>query len=116
MSQSAGAQDAAFWMGLAEASHIDWAEVARRLPFAEAMRACIQDATFHAEGDVWTHTVMVLEELRRQRDAAIAPERWPGLFLATLLHDIAKPATRSEETDADGALRVHHYGHARLGG
>jgi putative nucleotidyltransferase with HDIG domain len=116
MTRPAHIGDADYWLGLAEASNVDWAEVARRLPFAEAMRACIQDATFHAEGDVWTHTIMVLEELRRRRDAlAISPERWRGLFLATLLHDIAKPRTRSEETDANGRIRVHHYGHSRLG-
>lgn len=116
MSRLGGTVEVAFWMGLADASKIDWDEVARRLPFAQAMKSCIQDATFHAEGDVWTHTVMVIEELRRRRNhAMIAPERWPGLFLATLLHDVAKPATRSEEKDADGAVRVHHYGHSRLG-
>lgn len=108
--------EAGFWLSLAEQLSIDWNEVARRLPFVEAMRSCIQDSTFHAEGDVWTHTVMVLEELRRRRDdLAISPDRWCGLFLATLLHDIAKPATRSEEVDASGRLRVHHYGHSRLG-
>jgi hypothetical protein len=104
MSRLVGTAEAAFWLGLTDASKIDWDEVARRLPFALAMKSCIQDATYHAEGDVWTHTVMVIEELRRRRNhAMIAPKRWPVLFQATLLHDVAKPATRSEETGADGA-------------
>jgi len=116
MTRAPTASDADYWLNLADQLTIDWNEVAQRLPFAEAMRACIQDAKFHAEGDVWTHTVMVAEELRRHRDAlAILPDRWRGLFLAALLHDIAKPATRTEEVDASGRLCVHHYGHSRLG-
>jgi putative nucleotidyltransferase with HDIG domain len=60
---------------------------------------------------------MMVQALSRLRStAAIVPARWPGLFLAALLHDIAKPATRSEQIDAvSGRLRVHHHGHARLG-
>lgn len=116
MSQPTATGTAEYWLELADQSSIDWSEVARRLPFADAMRTCIQDATFHAEGDVWTHTIMVLEELRRRRAGlGISPARWRGLFLATLLHDIAKPATRSEEIDVGGRFRVHHYGHSRLG-
>jgi predicted kinase len=107
---------AAWWLALADQVAIDWDDVARRLPFAPSMRACIQDATYHAEGDVWTHTVAVVEQLRRRRaEAGISDDRWAGLFLAALLHDIAKPATRSEEVDAEGRLRVHHYGHSRIG-
>src|SRR5262249_48612844 len=46
----------------------------------------------------------------------LAPERRTALLLAALLHDIAKPATRTEEVDAEtGRMRVHHYGHSRLG-
>jgi predicted kinase len=107
---------AAWWLALADEAAIDWDEVDRRLPFAAAMRACIQDPTYHAEGDVWTHTIAVVEQLRCRRAGAGVPDvRWPGLFLAALLHDIAKPATRSEEVDGEGRLRVHHYGHSRIG-
>ncbi len=53
--------------------------------------------------DVWTHTFRVLAEL--PADAGIV------LRLAALLHDIAKPATRS--VSADGA--VHFYGHEDVG-
>ena len=105
--------EASYWAALPNAPAIDWNDVAVQLPFVANMKTCIQDPTYHAEGDVWTHTCMVVHALREQR-TAIAPERWPGLFLAALLHDIAKPATRSEEID-NGRLRVHHHGHARLG-
>jgi predicted kinase len=107
---------ASWWLSLADQAAVDWDEVALRLPFAVGMRACIQDPTYHAEGDVWTHTVAVVEALRRSRaDAGVSAARWAGLCLATLLHDIAKPATRSEEVEAGGRLRVHHYGHSRIG-
>jgi predicted kinase len=107
---------ASWWLSLAEQAAIDWDEVALRLPFAADMRTCIQDPTYHAEGDVWTHTIAVVEALRRRRaDTGVSDAHWTGLLLATLMHDIAKPATRSEEIDAEGRLRVHHYGHSRIG-
>jgi len=53
--------------------------------------------------DVWTHTFRVLAAL--PKDAGIV------LRLAALLHDVAKPQTRS--VGADGA--VHFYGHEDVG-
>ena len=46
-----------------------WAETQ---PWALAMAECQQDAEWHAEGDVWTHTRMVVAEVER------LPE-WPSL-------------------------------------
>lgn len=64
---------ASWWLSLAEQPAFDWDEVASRLPFAAGMRTCIQDPTYHAEGDVWTHTVAVVEQLRRLRaEAAVS--------------------------------------------
>lgn len=82
------------WTELAAAddAHIlAWAETQ---PWARAMAACGQDAGWHAEGDVWTHTRMVCEEVRK-----LAP--WPELdrvaqlkmLLTALFHDSGKPAT-----------------------
>ena len=39
---------------------LGWAE---GQPWARAMAACGQDAGWHAEGDVWTHTRMVVAAL-----------------------------------------------------
>ncbi|NJO56274.1 MAG: hypothetical protein HC834_07935, partial [Rhodospirillales bacterium] len=60
-----GAAADTFWRDLAAtldrdgAETLDWELLATRLPWAADMKACIQDATHHAEGDVWTHTRMV---------------------------------------------------------
>ena len=70
---------------------IAWAEPA---PWCRAMAACQQDAAWHAEGDVWTHTQMVLRELPRLA-------AWPdctaadrvALVMTALFHDAAKPLT-----------------------
>lgn len=64
------------------------------LPEALAMVDCTQPPQFHPEGDVWTHTVMMLElmaQRARERGEAVPAE----LALAVLLHDIGKPDTRT---------------------
>lgn len=87
-----------------------WAEAQ---PWAKAMAGCQQDAEWHAEGDVWTHTRMVLAEVER------LPE-WPSLdsdarmklLFTTLFHDAGKPAT----TAIDPATgRTHSPKHALVG-
>jgi len=47
---------------------LDWAEAQ---PWVRSMAVCPQDALWHAEGDVWTHTRMVVAELQRLPD-------WPS--------------------------------------
>ena len=41
---------------------LDWAG---GQPWAREMAACDQDAGWHAEGDVWTHTKIVFAEVER---------------------------------------------------
>jgi predicted kinase len=76
--------------------------------WAQAMRQCPQNPIFHAEGDVWAHTVMVYEEMHKDPafQALPAAERYVMQW-AALLHDVGKPAC----TQADGSQR----GHARVG-
>lgn len=90
----------------------DMVDAAREWGFpADELAVCQQDLVHHGEGDVLTHTRMVLESL-------VASNIWEGadltrrgvLLLSALLHDVAKPATKSEE---DG--RVHHRAHAHRG-
>jgi len=56
--------------------------LARILPEVEAMHGCEHFSPFHPEGDVFTHTRMILDDLR-------APD--PVLAWAALLHDVGKP-------------------------
>jgi predicted kinase len=75
------------------------------------MKNCPQDAIHHAEGDVWTHTRMVVEALRQDADyqSLNAREQYM-LFLAALLHDVAKPPCTFEENG-----RIVSPKHAAIG-
>jgi len=71
------------------------------MPEAEAMRGCAQPPNFHPEGDVFTHTCLMLDKADRPS---------PALALALLLHDIAKPPTQRFTPE-----RIRFDGHCELG-
>jgi predicted kinase len=97
---------------LNEARDIDWLRIEDAFPEWRVMRETPQDAFYHAEGDVWTHTKMVCEEMVNldgfQRASAQGKLR---LFLAPLFHDVAKPGC----TRTDDAGRISSKGHSRRG-
>jgi hypothetical protein len=62
------------------------------------MKGVPQPPEFHPEGDVWTHTLLLLENLPAAPPLALA--------LAALLHDVGKPPTFTV-TD-----RIRFNGHA----
>lgn len=72
-----------------------------------------QDAHYHAEGNVWIHTCMVVEALLEQRayQQATNAQRFV-LFFAALLHDIAKPDTTVIDSESG---RIGQPGHSRRG-
>lgn len=73
------------------------------LPEVRSLIGCDQPPQWHPEGDVFTHTRIMLEML---------PDEAPlTLCLAVVLHDIAKPPTRT--VDPDGRIRFN--GHDALG-
>ncbi len=81
--------------------------------YGESMRLCPQDAQHHAEGDVWTHTLMVIEELQKLPFYIESNERTRALLsLSALLHDIAKP--ECTEIDAQTG-RISSPRHAKVG-
>jgi predicted kinase len=90
----------------------DWAWFLHAIPALALLEATPQDPLYHAEGNVWIHTRMVVDALMGGDDyaRATADERFV-LFYAALLHDIAKPAT----TVIDAAGRVGQPGHSRRG-
>jgi predicted kinase len=87
-----------------------WAETQ---PWARAMAECSQDREWHAEGDVWTHTRMVVAEMERLPEwPALDRETQLKLLFTALFHDAGKPAT----TAVDPATgRTHSPRHALAG-
>lgn len=90
---------------------IDWDSIINTYKWVGKMGGVPQNPIFHAEGDVLTHTRNVCEAL-------VSLDEWLKLgqteksiiFLAALLHDVAKPVCTSEE---DGVIKSR--GHARKG-
>ena len=91
----------------------DWAWFLNAIPELKLLAQTPQDRYYHAEGDVWTHTLMVIDALMRGPDyaSADADERFV-LFYAALLHDISKPATTVIDPDSG---RIRQPGHSRRG-
>lgn len=80
--------------------NMDWAGIERALSsFVIPMSRTLQNPAFHGEGDVWTHTKMVCQELVNLPAFRVLDDyRQQMVFLAALLHDIGKiPATRWED-------------------
>ncbi len=71
--------------------------LAEILPEVAALRGVEQPPAFHPEGDVFTHTALMLDRL-----PADCP---PVLAMAALLHDIGKPATQTFED----RIRFHFH-------
>ena len=94
-------------------------------PELNALRNCPQNE--HHRFDVWTHTLAAYRCLEDYLDpdgpdettasiqravADLQHRKQVGLLkMALLLHDVGKPATRSE----DAAGKIHFYGHGRRG-
>ena len=82
------------WNDIAKADDAAIIEWAAGEPWARAMAACDQDAQWHAEGDVWTHTKMVCAELTRLDEwNGLSREQQLILLFTALLHDVGKPVT-----------------------
>ena len=70
---------------------IDWPALEARFDWLDEMRHVPQDAEWHAEGDVLTHTRMVAEALVALPEfQALAEQDKHILFAAALLHDVEK--------------------------
>jgi putative nucleotidyltransferase with HDIG domain len=72
----------------------------RILPEIKALQGVQQPPEFHPEGDVWTHVLLMLEQLRKPT---------PTLAWGVLLHDVGKPPTFRV------ADRIRFDGHAEVG-
>jgi predicted kinase len=82
---------------IAPRAAVDWRALEALLEAivpAEELAATMQDAGFHAEGDVWTHTRMAVESLiDGPRYEALDATGRSIVLAAVLLHDVGKPST-----------------------
>jgi putative nucleotidyltransferase with HDIG domain len=74
--------------------------LAQLLPEVKAFQGVEQPPEFHPEGDVWTHVLLMLENMGKATNS---------LALGVLLHDVGKPATFRR------ADRIRFDGHAEVG-
>ncbi|THT99029.1 HD domain-containing protein [Lampropedia puyangensis] len=82
-------------------------------PQLERAKTTPQDPIHHAEGDVWTHTVMVaLALLAHPAFAALNETERQTIFTAAVLHDIAKCDTTQVDVQTG---RISQPGHSRRG-
>ena len=72
------------------------------LPEISAMKGVEQPPQYHPEGDVWTHTLLLLQGLERGGSKSLA---W-----GVLLHDVGKPPTFRVAPD-----RIRFDNHAEVG-
>ncbi len=87
---------------------VDWAATCHSYPWLKPLGTTIQEPSYHAEGDVLTHTRMVLEALVQIEKWQKLPQIERGvLFWAALLHDIAKPVCT--RIDPDGCIHSPNH-------
>jgi len=77
------------------------------LPEIARMKGVAQPPEYHPEGDVWVHTLLLLEKLT----AGASPE----LAWGFLLHDVGKPATFQPPDPRRAGDRIRFNGHAEVG-
>ena len=98
----------------------------RLFPEMRAMVGCPQEPEWHPEGDVWVHTLMVIDQARTRIDDLDKPKQ-VAVMLGAVCHDLGKPPTtavingriRSMEHEQEGVpptlalldrLNVHSIG------
>lgn len=86
-------------IGLALA--LDLGIVERLFPELHALVGCVQEPEWHPEGDVWVHTLQVVDQARTRVDDLPRPQRL-AIMLGAVCHDFGKPATTAF---IDGRIR-----------
>ena len=77
------------------------------LPEIAAMKGVEQPPEWHPEGDVWLHTLLLLQKLE--------PHPKPTLAWSALLHDVGKPPTFRAPNPTEAKPRIRFSGHAEVG-
>jgi tRNA nucleotidyltransferase (CCA-adding enzyme) len=95
---------------------LDLGVIDQLLPELKPLVGCEQEPEWHPEGDVWTHTLMVIDRAR-ELNADLDRPRLIALMLGAVCHDLGKPATTAviegrirsldhEQAGVDPTLRV----------
>jgi tRNA nucleotidyltransferase (CCA-adding enzyme) len=75
--------------------------VERLFPELQALAGCAQEPEWHPEGDVWVHTLQVIDQARMRVADLDRPERL-AVMLGAVCHDFGKPMTTAF---LDGRIR-----------
>jgi tRNA nucleotidyltransferase (CCA-adding enzyme) len=75
--------------------------IEKLFPELHALVGCPQEPEWHPEGDVWVHTLQVIDQARTRVDDLRRPERIV-MMLGAVCHDLGKPATTAF---VDGRIR-----------
>jgi tRNA nucleotidyltransferase (CCA-adding enzyme) len=84
---------------------LDLGVIDRVLPEMLSLRGCEQEPDWHPEGDVWTHTLMVIDRARALNGDLDRP-RLLAVMLGAMCHDLGKPATTAF---IDGKIRSPNH-------
>jgi tRNA nucleotidyltransferase (CCA-adding enzyme) len=80
---------------------LDLAVIDQLFPELRALVGCEQEPEWHPEGDVWVHTLQVIDQARTRIDDLDRP-RQLAVMLGAVCHDFGKPATTAF---IDGRIR-----------
>ena len=80
---------------------LDLGVVDTLFPELRALVGCPQEPEWHPEGDVWVHTLQVIDQARTRVDDLDRPKRLI-VMLGAVCHDFGKPATTAF---SDGRIR-----------
>ncbi|MCS7156562.1 MAG: HD domain-containing protein [Blastocatellia bacterium] len=90
---------------------LDLLIIEKLFPDLKWLVGCPQDPIWHPEGDVWTHTLLAVDQAATLvREHQLPKAKWLTVMLAVLLHDIGKPLTTREEKG-----RIRSIGHEEAG-
>ena len=73
----------------------------------QRLKTTEQSPVHHPEGNVWNHTMLVVDEAAKRRGESGCPE---ALMWAALLHDVGKPATTRVRRG-----KITSYDHEKVG-
>jgi len=94
---------------------LDWSNLSDSYSWIADMKGVRQDDIWHAEGDVFTHTKMVVSELIKLPEfIKLSDQEKHILVAAAIFHDVEKRSTTTEE-EIDGKIRIVSPRHAKKG-